>query len=90
MFKKIYLFFIIFFVYSCNKSTKSVHFDTVNIVVDSVWVKKPGEINTMQVDYIYFARLKNGKTVSSRNSIRTGETLKFIYNDGNTKKISND
>jgi hypothetical protein len=90
MFKKIYLFFIILFVYSCNKSTKSAHFDTVNIVVDSVWVKKPGEINTMQVDYIYFARFKNGKTVSSRNSIRAGDTLKFIYNDGNTKKISND
>lgn len=81
------MFFSILFVYSCNKSTKSLHFDTVNVVVDSVWVKQPGEINTMQVDYIYFAKVKNGKTVSSRNKIKVGDTLKFIYIDG--KKISN-
>jgi hypothetical protein len=45
-----------------------------------VWVKKPGEINTMQVDYIYFAKTKEGKEVSSRNTIRVGDTLTFIYN----------
>ena len=68
------------FLYSCGKTTKPIQSDTIKAVVDSVWVKKPGEINTMQVDYIYFAKTKEGKEVSSRNTIRVGDTLTFIYN----------
>jgi hypothetical protein len=78
--KIIFLVLSILFLYSCGETTKPIQSDTIKAVVDSVWVKKPGEINTMQVDYIYFAKTKEGKEVSSRNTIRVGDTLTFIYN----------
>ena len=79
--KIIYTVLFSLFLYSCGETTKPTHSDTVKVVVDSVWVKQPGEINTMQVDYIYFAKTQDGKEVSSRNTIRVGDTLTFIYNN---------
>lgn len=47
--------------------------------VDSVWVKRPGEINTMQVDFIYFFRTTKGEVHQSRVPVHVGDSLIYIF-----------
>ena len=49
------------------------------VYVDSVWVKRPGQINTMQVDPIYFARTTEGNIHQSRSRINVGDSFVYIY-----------
>lgn len=49
------------------------------LYVDSVWVKGPGQINTMQVDPIYFARTSDGQVHQSRGKIEVGDSFIYIF-----------
>lgn len=49
-------------------------------VIDSVWTKKPGEINTMQTDFIYYGRTKDGKIHRSIGTeFHVGDSIQYIY-----------
>ena len=64
---------------SCNNQPKVKSVDSVALIVDSVWTKKPGEINTMQTDYKYFARTTDNRELSVSSSTKVGDTIYFIY-----------
>lgn len=49
------------------------------LYVDSVWEKGPGQINTMQVDPIYFARTSDGRVHQSRGKIEVGDSFIYIF-----------
>lgn len=49
------------------------------LYVDSVWEKGPGQINTMQVDPIYFARTSDGQVHQSRGKIEVGDSFIYIF-----------
>ena len=51
----------------------------VTFYVDSVWSKGPGEINTLQVDRIYFGRTTEGEVHTSRSKISVGDSFIYIY-----------
>ena len=51
----------------------------VTFYVDSVWSKGPGEINTLQVDRIYFGRTIDGEVHTSRSKISVGDSFVYIY-----------
>jgi hypothetical protein len=63
---------------SYRKST-SVEEERKVVYVDSVWVKGPGQINTMQVDPIYFARTTEGNVHQSRSKVQIGDSFVYIY-----------
>lgn len=63
----------------CQNNTRVKSIDTTKTIVDSIWTKKPGEINTMQTDYKYFARTKDSKELSVSTSTKVGDTIYFIY-----------
>ena len=63
---------------SCRKSTK-VEEERKVVYVDSVWVKGPGQINTMQVDPIYFARTTEGNIHQTRSKVQIGDSFVYIY-----------
>jgi len=49
-------------------------------VIDSVWTKKPGEINTMQTDFLYFGRTEDGIIHSSIGTeFHVGDSIQYIY-----------
>lgn len=47
--------------------------------VDSVWVKKPGEINTLQFDPVYFFRTTEGNIHQSRSEVRVGDSCVYYF-----------
>lgn len=51
--------------------------------VDSIWVKKPGEINTLQFDPVYFFRTTEGKIHQSRVPVKIGDSCVYIFYDRN-------
>lgn len=51
----------------------------VTVYVDSTWSKGPGQINTLQMDRIYFGRTTDGKIHSSRSEISVGDSFLYIY-----------
>lgn len=64
---------------SCQNNTRVKSVDTETLIIDSIWVKKPGEINTMQTDYRYFARLTNGKEIMVNSFTKVGDTVHFVF-----------
>ena len=64
---------------SCRKSAGSITEERKVVYVDSVWIKGPGQINTMQVDPIYFARTTEGNVHQSRSRINVGDSFVYIY-----------
>ena len=64
---------------SCRTSVKSLPEETKVVYVDSVWIKGPGQVNTMQVDPIYFARTTEGNIHQSRSRINVGDSFVYIY-----------
>jgi hypothetical protein len=49
-------------------------------VIDSVWTKKPGEINTMQTDFLYFGRTEDGIIHrSTSRKFNVGDSIQYIY-----------
>lgn len=64
---------------SCRSSAKPITEERKIVYVDSVWVKGPGQINTLQMDPIYFARTTEGDIHQSRSKIQVGDSFVYIY-----------
>jgi hypothetical protein len=64
---------------SCGKSSNPIAEERKSVYVDSVWVKGPGQINTLQMDPIYFARTTEGNIHQSRSRIQVGDSFIYIY-----------
>lgn len=64
----------------CSYSNSEEFEETRKVLyVDSVWVKGPGEVNTMQLDPVYFARTSDGKIHQSRGKIEVGDSFIYIF-----------
>ena len=71
---------VIFLVRACQTQKLPLSEETrVTFYVDSVWSKGPGEINTLQVDKIYFGRTTEGEVHTSRSKISVGDSFVYIY-----------
>jgi hypothetical protein len=71
---------VIFLVITCQTQKLPPSEETrVTFYVDSVWSKGPGEINTLQVDRIYFGRTTDGEVHTSRSEISVGDSFVYIY-----------
>ena len=57
--------------------TKTIH---ITSTIDSVWVKKPGELNTLQIETIYFGRTKDS-VIHIRKHVPfiVGEKVEYIF-----------
>ena len=49
-------------------------------VVDSVWYLSPGELNTLQVDYLYYAKTVSGFKFKTSRLMNIGDTINFPKN----------
>ena len=56
--------------------------------IDSVWCTSPGQENTLQTDFRYYGRTKDGQiAVSTSKPFSVGDTIECIYyRYENTKK----
>jgi len=64
---------------SCRNRTEVASEEKKIVYVDSVWVKGPGQINTMQVDPVYFSRTTEGNIHQSRSKVQVGDSFVYIY-----------
>ena len=62
----------------CNNLQTQFEKHVTTTTVDSVWVRKPGEINTLQFDPVYYAKTKDSGVISSRTEFHVGDTIKRI------------
>lgn len=46
-------------------------------VIDSVWYLSPGQINTLQVDYIYYAKTHSDYKFRTSRLMKVGDTVYF-------------
>ena len=46
-------------------------------VIDSVWYLSPGELNTLQVDYLYYAKTVSGFKFRTSRLMNIGDTMYF-------------
>lgn len=59
---------------------KPVETKITSSMIDSVWTKKPGEINSMQTDFIYFGRTEDGLVYQSTGrEFHIGDSIQHIY-----------
>lgn len=70
------MIFVVMTLASC-KPKNSVEHVTLT-TVDSTWMKKPGQIHTLQFDPVYYARTKDSSVISGRHSFNVGDTIKKI------------
>jgi len=70
---------LLFLMNSCRNSTKPIEEERKVVYMDSVWIKGPGQINTLQTDPIYFARTTEGNIHQFRSRIQIGDSLVYIY-----------
>jgi uncharacterized membrane protein len=62
----------------CSNPQTQFEKHVTTTTVDSVWVKKPGEINTLQFDPVYYAKTKDSGIISGRTEFHVGDTIKRI------------
>ena len=62
----------------CSNPQTQFEKHVTTTTVDSVWVKKPGEINTLQFDPVYYAKTKDSGVISGRTKFHVGDTIKRI------------
>lgn len=74
----IMMVFVVITLTSCNKSQVKFEKHVTTTTVDSVWFKKPGEINTLQFDPVYYAKTKDSGVISGRTEFHVGDTIKRI------------
>lgn len=55
------------------------------ITVDSIVVKKPGEIHTLQFDNIYEIHTNDGGVFKTRHKYKVGDSIQYFYYKFNTK-----
>lgn len=61
-----------------NATTKEVIIPTTTFeVIDSVWYLSPGELNTLQVDYIYYAKTQSDYKFRTSRLMKVGDTVYF-------------
>lgn len=49
-------------------------------VVDSAWYTSPGEENSMQVDYVYYSKTRNGRIFRTKDkAFQVGDTVLINY-----------
>jgi hypothetical protein len=56
------------------------------ITVDSVVVKKPGEIHTLQFDNIYEIHTNDGGVFKTRRKYKVGDSIQYIYYNSKIKE----
>lgn len=70
------------------KNSKPIETKTISSAIDSVWFTSPGQENTLQTDYRYYAKTENGQVVvSTDRAFSIGDSIVCIYHRyENTKK----
>lgn len=62
------------------ENSKPIETKTISLAIDSVWTKRPGEINTMQTDFVYFGRTEDGVIHHSNSKeFSIGDSIQYIY-----------
>ena len=74
----IMMVFVVINLIGCNNPQTQFEKHVITTTVDSVWVKKPGEINTLQFDPVYYAKTKDSGVISGRTEFHVGDTIKRI------------
>ncbi len=74
----IMIVFVVITLSGCSKSQTKFEKHVTTTTVDSVWFKKPGEINTLQFDPVYYAKTKDSGVISGRTEFHVGDTIKRI------------
>lgn len=74
----IMMVFVVITLSGCNNPQTQFEKHVTTTTVDSVWVRKPGEINTLQFDPVYYAKTKDSGVISSRTEFHVGDTIKRI------------
>lgn len=74
----IMMVFVVITLSGCNNLQTQFEKHVTITTVDSVWVRKPGEINTLQFDPVYYAKTKDSGVISSRTEFHVGDTIKRI------------
>jgi hypothetical protein len=66
---------------SCNFASDVVVVKTKSMsTIDSIWFTTPGQENTMQTDFRYYGKLKNGQViVSNSKPFNIGDSITCIY-----------
>lgn len=49
------------------------------VTIDSVELKKPGEIHTLQFDNVYEIYTNDGNSFKTRRKYRVGDSIQYIY-----------
>jgi hypothetical protein len=74
----IMMVFVVMTLNGCSNPQKQFEKHLTTTTVDSVWFKKPGEINTLQFDPVYYAKTKDSVVISGRTEFHVGDTIKRI------------
>ena len=74
----IMMVFVVINLTGCSNPQTQFEKHVTTTTVDSVWVKKPGEINTLQFDPVYYAKTKDSGVISGRTEFHVGDTIKRI------------
>jgi hypothetical protein len=74
----IMMVFVVINLTGCSNPQTQFEKHVTTTTVDSVWIKKPGEINTLQFDPVYCAKTKDSGIISSRTEFHVGDTIKRI------------
>jgi hypothetical protein len=74
----IMMVFVVINLTGCSNPQTQFEKHVTTTTVDSVWIKKPGEINTLQFDPVYCAKTKDSGVISSRTEFHVGDTIKRI------------
>ena len=62
------------------ENNKPIETKTISSVIDSVWFTSPGQENTLQTDYRYYAKTANGQVVvSTDRAFLIGDSIMCIY-----------
>ena len=74
----IMMVFVVMTLNGCSNPLTQFEKHLTTTTVDSVWFKKPGEINTLQFDPVYYAKTKDSGMISGRTEFHVGDTIKRI------------
>ena len=62
------------------ENNRPIETKTISSVIDSVWFTSPGQENTLQTDYRYYAKTANGQVVvSTDRAFSIGDSIMCIY-----------
>ena len=74
----IMMVFVVINLTGCSNPQTQFEKHVTTTTVDSVWIKKPGEINTLQFDPVYCAKTKDSGIISGITEFHVGDTIKRI------------